>query len=127
MQRQGIKELGWEIGRRGEEAAVDHLRKAGFLILERNWRNGRYEIDIIAQRWDEIHFVEVKTRKAEGWTLPEQAITPHKFQSLRRAASLYMALKHCPLEPFFDLCAVESFPNGEMHVELTTDAMQSHW
>lgn len=116
-----------EIGRRGEEAAVEYLREHGFLILERNWRNGRYEIDIIAQRWDEIHFVEVKSRKAEGWTTPEEAITPQKFRSLKRAAAYYLALKHCPLEPRFDLCAVESFANGSLQITLREDAMQSHW
>lgn len=116
-----------EIGRRGEDAAVDYLRREGYLILERNWRNGRYEIDIIAQRWDEIHFVEVKSRKLGGWTTPEEAITPKKFQSLRRAASLYMALKRIDLEPVFDLCAVETLPNGEAEIRFTSDAMQAHW
>lgn len=116
-----------DIGRCGEDAAVDYLRGKGFLILERNWRNGRYEIDIIAQRWDEIHFVEVKTRKVDGWSSAEQAIDEHKFRSLSRAASLYLALKRCELEPVFDLCAVDRFPNGEYVVRYSENAMQAHW
>ena len=75
-----------DTGRRGEQAAVDYLRRAGFAILERNWRSGRYELDIVARRWDELHFIEVKTRRAGGLTTPEEAITPRKFASLRRAA-----------------------------------------
>ena len=39
-----------EIGRRGEEAAVEYLRRGGFRICARNWRNGRYEIDVVACR-----------------------------------------------------------------------------
>ena len=39
-----------EIGRRGEEAAVEYLRREGFRICARNWRNGRYEIDVVACR-----------------------------------------------------------------------------
>ena len=113
-----------EIGRRGEEAALDYLRRAGFAIRERNWRNGRYELDIIAERWDEIHFVEVKTRKAGGWTTPEQAITPQKFRALFRAASYYMALRHIPLEPVFDLCAVDMQPDGTCEVRFIERAME---
>lgn len=116
-----------QIGQRAEDAAVDYLRRHGFLIRERNWRNGRYEIDIIAQRWDEIHFVEVKSRKTGGWSTPEQAIDEHKFRSLKRAASFYLALHHAVEEPFFDLMAVETLPNGEFELRFVEDAMQSHW
>lgn len=116
-----------DIGRRGEEAAVEYLRNKGFWILERNWRHGRYEIDIIAQRWDEIHFVEVKTRKAGGWTTPESAITDEKFRALRHAARYYMALKKVREEPLFDLCSVEHYPDGRMEVRHTEGAMESHW
>ena len=84
-----------DTGRRGEQAAVDYLRRAGFAILERNWRSGRYELDIVARRWDELHFIEVKTRRAGGLTTPEEAITPRKFASLRRAAEAYIRSIAC--------------------------------
>lgn len=116
-----------QIGQRGEDAAVDYLRRHGFLILERNWRNGRYEIDIIARRWDELHFVEVKSRKSGSLTTPEEAINAKKFQSLRRAAALYMALHHSPEEPLFDLAAVEILPTGACEVTLIEETMQAHW
>ncbi len=116
-----------EIGRLGEQAAVDWLRKQGFMILERNWRHGRYEIDIIAQRWDEIHFVEVKTRSVGGWTTPESALTPEKFRALKRAANFYLALKKVREEPLFDLCAVEHFEGKELKIEFVERAMESHW
>ena len=38
------------IGSRGEELAVEWLRREGFYIVERNWRIDYYEVDIIAQR-----------------------------------------------------------------------------
>ena len=41
----------------GEQAAVDYLRQNGFMIVERNYRIGRSEVDIIASRYDELHFV----------------------------------------------------------------------
>lgn len=117
--------------RRSEPAASASRRigcaAGGFVIVERNWRNGRYEIDIIARRWDEIHFVEVKTRKAGGWTTPEQAIDRDKFRSLRRAAALYLALHPSPETPLFDLCAVETRADGTFDVRFAENAMESHW
>ena len=51
-----------DLGRRGEEAAVEYLREKGYSILARNWRNVHKELDIIAQEDDELVIVEVKTR-----------------------------------------------------------------
>ena len=116
-----------DTGRRGEQAAVDYLRRVGFAILERNWRSGRYELDIVARRWDELHFIEVKTRRAGGLTTPEEAITPRKFASLRRAAQAYMAQHRVRLEPQFDLAAVDLFPNGSLNVRFTERAMECNW
>ncbi len=116
-----------EIGRRGEAVAVEWLRGQGFQILDLNWRNGRYEIDIVALRWDEIHFVEVKTRRAGGWTTPEQAIDDRKFRALRRAASLYLALYGRREEPCFDLAAVEYGADGSCEVRFREHAMEAHW
>ena len=52
-----------DLGRLGEDIACDLLRKMGHTILERNYRNGHLEIDIISIDADGIHFVEVKTRR----------------------------------------------------------------
>lgn len=116
-----------DTGRRGEQAAVDYLRRAGYAILERNWRSGRYELDIVARRWDVLHFVEVKTRRAEGLTTPEEALTPRKFAALRRAAEAYMAQHRVELEPQFDLAAVDLLPDGTLNVRFTERAMECSW
>ena len=50
------------IGIIGEETAIDMLRKQGFSILERNWRCGHLEVDIIAKNRQTIVFAEVKAR-----------------------------------------------------------------
>ena len=62
------------IGNRGEEAAVEWLRERGYYIVERNWRAGRYELDIIAQRWDTLHIIEVKTRHEGSWQSATESI-----------------------------------------------------
>ncbi len=119
--------LASEIGARGEAAAVEWLRRHGYLIEELNWRAGRYEIDIVASRWDEIHFVEVKTRMVGGWQSPEQAMTRHKCESLIKAARPYLAMKRCQLEPLFDLIAVDVQPSGEMEIRMIENVIESRW
>ena len=76
-----------ETGRAGERAATEYLRRAGYEICALNWRQGRYELDIVACREGVLHFVEVKTRRADGLTTPEEALTPRKFAALRRAVT----------------------------------------
>ncbi len=115
------------IGARGEDLAVDWLRRNGFMIMERNWRCGRYELDIVAERWDMVHFVEVKTRKANGWSTPEDAITDHKFQSLKRAAAAYMGFRHITTEIQFDLVAIDIYDDGTTNIRYIENAMQSKW
>ncbi len=115
------------VGVNGERAAVKYLRRNGFLIRECNYRNGRYEIDIIAERWGVIHFVEVKSRQLDGLTTPEQSIDEHKFASLRRAASLYLAQNRVRGEYQFDLVAVDMDGVEPINVRYIEKAMQSHW
>lgn len=116
-----------ETGRRGEELAADWLRHAGFTICARNWRQGRYELDIVALRGEELHFVEVKTRRADGLTSPEQAMTPAKCRAMRRAAACYLSRHATDADPRFDLCAVEFAPDGAAEVRFVADAVECHW
>ena len=111
----------------GEQAAVDYLRQNGFMIVERNYRIGRSEVDIIASRYDELHFVEVKTRKFSSMTLPEEAITEQKMRSMRRAASAYMAQHRSMLEPKFSLIAVEMVGDRVEALRFVEDALQYNW
>lgn len=112
-----------ETGRRGEVAAREYLRGAGYLIRELNWRCGRYEIDIVAQRFDTIRFVEVKTRRALGATLPEQALDRRKLSALQRAAELYMSQFRIDLDPHFDFIAVDVLPDDTLQVRYFPDGI----
>ncbi len=76
-----------ETGRAGERAAAEYLRRAGYEICALNWRQGRYELDIVACREGVLHFVEVKTRRSGSLTPPEAAATQRKFRALSRAAA----------------------------------------
>ena len=111
----------------GEQAAVDYLRQNGFMIVERNYRVGRSEVDIIATRYDELHFVEVKTRKFSSLTAPEEAINEQKLRAMRRAASAYMAQHHSMLEPKFSLIAIEMVGDRVEALRFVDDALQYGW
>ena len=110
-----------EIGQRGEDAAVRFLYSRGFEILHRNWRSGRYEIDIIARGKGVIHIVEVKCRRAEGLTTPYEALTAKKFESLVSAAQRYIEQHNVDCEIQFDLIAATHYPDGNIEIDYVPD------
>ena len=114
-------------GTAGEEAAVDWLRANGFMIVNRNVRYGRYEIDIIASRWDTTHFIEVKTRRLGSLTSPEEAITESKRRALHRAISSYVTSHRLRGQVQFDLAAVEQLPDGSYAVRYIENAIEYGW
>jgi putative endonuclease len=81
-----------EIGNNGESIAANYLQENGFIILERNWRHGHLELDIIASYGIKLHFVEVKTRRTQKFGHPEESITPKKMEHLKKAAEAYLLL-----------------------------------
>ena len=114
-------------GLRGEQAATEYLRAAGYEICARNWRQGRYELDIVARKGDILHIVEVKTRRTGSLTPPEAAITQRKFRALHRATSSYLVATGTDAEVQYDLAAVELAPDGTTRVELIEQAMEYNW
>jgi putative endonuclease len=108
-----------DIGQRGEDIAMEWLRERGFLLVERNWRIGHSEIDIIAQHYDTLHFVEVKTRREGGWQSAYDSINEAKIRSLRRGAMAFRTIRRIQLNIQFDLIAVTVDPLGNHTVEYT--------
>ena len=89
-----------ETGIIGEQAATEFLKKNGYDIIGRNYKNNwgrrKGEIDIIAKDGNELVFVEVKTRKSERYytSLPEENINHAKLQKLARIADEYLRHKN---------------------------------
>ena len=75
-----------ELGRRGEQAAVEYLEQAGLRILDRNWRCAEGEIDIVAAERQVLVICEVKTRSSTRYGSPLEAISRSKRARLRRLA-----------------------------------------
>ena len=81
----------YQKGKRGEDQAATFLRLKGYKILERNFRVGQGEIDLIARRGGTLVFIEVKTRRGKAQGTPLEAVTPHKVKRLSAAAAVYLA------------------------------------
>ncbi len=79
-----------ELGKQGEQLAERLLVDMGYTILERNYRKGHLEIDLIALDNDELVIVEVKTRAYANILQPEDAVNHKKRSSLIRLANQYI-------------------------------------
>ncbi|HDQ46160.1 MAG TPA: YraN family protein [bacterium] len=79
------------MGRAGEDAAAAYLERAGYVILHRNYRAGRGEIDIVAKDGGTLVFVEVKSGRAGRYGDPLDRVDIHKQRQIARIASLYLA------------------------------------
>ncbi|MGE5107008.1 MAG: YraN family protein [Sphingobacteriales bacterium] len=72
-------------GQNGEKLALQYFAGNGYIILYTNWRHSHYEIDIIAQKNDKLHFIEVKTRSNKKFGNPEESVGRKKMQNLMKA------------------------------------------
>jgi putative endonuclease len=102
-----------DLGKTGEDLAVQHLISEGYHILERNWRSGHKEIDIIALKGDILAVVEVKTRKSEDYGNPDIAVDGYKQKMLISAADAYVRYKNLEVEVRFDIISI--ILNGTSH------------
>lgn len=110
-----------ELGRRGEDVACEFLTGKGHIIVQRNFRSGHLEIDIISLDRNGVHFVEVKSRMAPVAVSPEENVTAAKQKKVAEAASRYLRMSKDKrisgdLEVNFDVVAV-TFDGGKEIVE----------
>jgi len=82
-----------ELGRRGEELAVEYLKRKQYKILCCNYSSRLGEIDIIARNSGDLVFVEVKTRSTDAFGSPAAAVTRRKQQQIIKVAQLYLQSK----------------------------------
>lgn len=99
------------VGILGERVAARYLRLHGYRILERNYRSGHWELDLIAARFGTIVFVEVKTRTYSPGEIdlvppPGNAVRSDKIRVTRRAARDYLASHPTSRKPRMDVIEV---------------------
>lgn len=81
-----------EIGREGEKLAEVYLAERGYTMLHRNWRHGKYEIDLVTTKNKMLRFVEVKFRSSNQYGQPEIAVNKKKIRDLLQAIEQFLYL-----------------------------------
>jgi len=79
-----------EYGRKNEDRATAFLERSGHTILERNWRYGKREVDIISETDEFIVITEVKSIHPGSDELPEDVVNRRKQQRIIRTAEAYI-------------------------------------
>lgn len=110
-----------QMGVWGEELATEYLSEKGYVILERDWRSGHRDIDIIAQQDGCLVFVEVKTRRNNDFRRPEQAVDYNKQHNLLRAINHYIHYCHLNMPWRFDVITVVGMPGCHHEIEHIED------
>ena len=96
-----------ELGKWGEDCAADYLQRKGYTIVERDWKSGHRDIDIIAVDEDGVVvFVEVKTRRNRVFGEPEESIDYWKLRNLQAAINHYVKYRHIDNDIRFDIITV---------------------
>lgn len=111
-----------DLGKWGEHKAEEFLRTRGYRIVERNWRYGHRDIDIVAAKDDVLVIVEVKTRRNNLFTEPEDAVDWQKIRSLSVAANAFVKRYRIDMEVRFDVITVIGDIEGECQINHIEDA-----
>ncbi len=120
-----MKDTRKALGSRGEDLAVQYLKKKGFKVIERNYHCSAGEIDLIAREGKTLVFVEIKTRSSSDYGLPQDAVDRFKQKKMIEVARSYLAERHLTedIPARFDVVAIHLMPAGPQ-IELIKDAFQ---
>lgn len=110
-----------ELGRKGEEMAVEYLRLKEYEILELNYRYQKAEVDIIARRGELLIAAEVKTRSTPEFGNPQDFVKPKQIQQLVKAVNHYVEESGLDVEVRFDIIAIIKNKSGK-RIEHIQDA-----
>jgi putative endonuclease len=95
-----------ELGKKGEQLAVDFLIKNGYKILHRNWRYLKAEVDIVAQKENILAVVEVKTRSSDSFGNPQDFVNSKKIKLLVAAIDEYVVSRDLDVRVRFDIIGI---------------------
>jgi len=113
-----------ERGSDGEELAWEHLRNAGYALVERNVRSRFGEIDLVVERQGTLVFVEVRSRTGRHFGTPLESVDPRKQRRLGRLAVAYLARRRLgDRRARFDVIGVE-WQDGAPKIEHVENAFE---
>jgi len=115
-----------EIGKKGEQIALEFIKDKNYKILHTNWRFGKKEIDIVAINNKMLAIIEVKTRTSTNFSLPEQTVSLQKQKFLIDAANAYVEIFNIDLEIRFDIISI-IINNNKQKIDHLEDAFFPLW
>jgi putative endonuclease len=110
-----------ELGRAGEKAAADLLRRRGYEIVGAGFRARRGELDLVCRRGKELVVVEVKTRTDDSFGTPLEAVGSRKRRALMSAAAEYRVLAGWRGPIRYAVVGLTVQPDGGFSSELIED------
>ncbi|MBU2497781.1 MAG: YraN family protein [Proteobacteria bacterium] len=111
-----------DLGRLGEELALEKIKKMGYKCLVRNYRCALGEVDLVARDGDTLVFVEIKTRRGKSLAYAKEAVSTRKRRQLSKVALYYMKDHHCTdVKSRFDVVAV-SLEGNRREIEVVRNA-----
>ena len=120
--RAGAASRQLELGRAGEKAAADLLRRRGFEVVGSGFRARRGELDLVCRRGADLVVVEVKTRTDDAFGTPAEAVGSRKRRALMAAAAEYRALAEWRGPIRFAVVGLTVSADGKFEAELIEDA-----
>ena len=110
-----------DLGRAGEKAAAELLKRRGYEVVGAGFTARRGEIDLICRRGGDLVIVEVKTRTSEAFGSPAEAVGPRKRRALSAAAAEYRLLSGWKGPIRYAIVALVSRSEGGFDSELIED------
>lgn len=111
-----------ELGRLGEDAALEYLLQQGLSMRDRNWRSGHLELDLIMEAPHSLRIVEVKTLMRSDGFDPLDNMTPAKIKKVVAAARRYISAKAIRKDVSFDVVTVVVDNAGNCETTYIPDA-----
>jgi putative endonuclease len=99
-------------GELGERIAERWLRRAGWRVVQRRFRSGHRDIDLVVERDGMVAFVEVKARRGTGFGQPVEAVNWRKQKELARSAHVWIA-RHGRVDEAYRFDVVGVLVDGE--------------
>lgn len=114
-----------ELGIIGEELAANMFVKKGYTILHKNWNLHKgFELDLVAMKDNMVVFAEVKTRKNDNLTKPEDAVNARKIQHIIKAANYYIKYYHIDAYIRFDIVSIVYHDENNYNIKHLENAFQ---
>ena len=110
-----------ELGKWGEDTAAAYLEEKGYQIIERDWKSGHHDLDIVAMEGSTLIIVEVKTRRNRLFGDPEKAIDYKKRKSLQSAINHYVKSHRTGREVRFDIISIVGMIGSQPEIDHIID------